>query len=240
VWRKKIGVKLFPILQRVLVHFSALARPPVRRVLLKQVYFTANEAAWLVAVTGFALGAIVVVQLHDEYGQSRDAALRLLGSLSFVELSPLLACLMMVARSSSAVAIELASMRITGEVNELKRMGISIKSYLLLPRVLGITLAAVALTAVMALSSVLGGILFASGWDASYQIFALERMLRLDEVVVCILKAVTFGLAAGIVSVHAGFSVQLQASDVPKAASRAVLRGLLALFVIDFAWAMAR
>lgn len=230
---------MFPILQQTLVHFSALARPPVRRVLLKQVYFTANEAAWLVAVTGFALGAIVVVQLHDEYGQSRDAALRLLGSLSFAELSPLLACLMMVARSSSAVAIELASMRITGEVNELKRMGISIKSYLLLPRVLGITLAAVALTAVMALASVLGGILFASGWDASYQIFALERMLRLDEVVVCILKALTFGLAAGIVSVHAGFSVQLQASDVPKAASRAVLRGLLALFVIDFAWAMA-
>lgn len=229
-----------PLLQRVLVHFSALARPPVRRVLLKQVYFTANEAAWLVAVTGFALGAIVVVQLHDEYGQSRDAALRLLGSLSFVELSPLLACLMMVARSSSAVAIELASMRVNGEVSELTRMGISIQSYLLLPRVLGIALAAMALTAVMALSSVLGGILFASGWDASYQIFALERMLRLDEVVVCILKAMTFGLAAGLVSVHAGFSVQLQASDVPKAASRAVLRGLLALFVIDFAWAMAR
>lgn len=228
------------MLQRVLVHFSALARPPVRRVLLKQVYFTANEAAWLVAATGFALGAIVVVQLHEEYGQSRDAALRLLGSLSFVELSPLLACLMMVARSSSAVAIELASMRVTGEVNELTRMGISIKSYLLLPRVLGIALAAMALTAVMALSSVLGGILFASGWDASYQIFALERMLRLDEVVLCILKAMTFGLAAGLVSVHAGFSVQLQASDVPKAASRAVLRGLLALFVIDFAWAMAR
>ncbi|MGL4996588.1 MAG: ABC transporter permease [Deefgea sp.] len=231
---------LFSMLQRVLVHFSALARPPVRRVLLKQIYFTANEAAWLAAATGFALGAIVVMQLHDEYGQSRDAALRLLGSLSFVELSPILACLMMVARSSSAVAIELASMRISGEVNELKRMGISINSYLLLPRVLGVTVAAMALTGVMALSSVLGGVLFATGWDASYQIFALERMLRLDEVAVCLVKAMTFGLAIGLVAVHSGFSVQAQASEVPKAASRAVLRGMLVLFLIDLAWAMIR
>ena len=228
------------MLQGLLVYVSALARPPVRRVLLKQIYFTAIEAAWLAAVTGFALGAIVVVQLHDEYGQSRDMALRLLGSLSFVELSPILACLMMVARSSSAVAIELASMRISGEVNELKRMGISIKSYLMLPRVLGVTVAAMALTGVMAISSVLGGILFASGWDASYQLYALERMLRLDEVVVCIAKAMTMGFAIGLVAVHAGFSVQLQASDVPRAASRAVLRGMLALFLIDLAWAMIR
>lgn len=228
------------MIQRVLVHFSALARPPVRRVLLKQIYFTANEAAWLAAIAGFAIGAIVVVQLHDEYGQSRDVALRLLGSLSFVELSPILACLMMVARSSSAVAIELASMRISGEMNELKRMGISIKSYLLLPRVLGIAIAAMALTAVMALSSVLGGILFAMGWDAGYQFFALERMLRLDEVAVGVLKAMSMGLAIGWVAVQAGFSVQPQVSEVPKAASRAVLRGMVVLFLIDLAWAVVR
>ena len=228
------------MIRRILAYFSALALPPVRRVLLKQVYFTANEAAWLVAATGFALGAIVVLQLHDEYGQSRDTALRLLGSLSFLELSPLLACLMMVARSSSAVAIELASMRIAGEVNELERLGISVYSYLLLPRVIGIMFAALILTATMALSSVMGGILFVSGWDAGYQIFALERMLRLDEVVVCLFKALSFGLLAGLVSVHAGFSVALQVSEVPKAASRAVLRGLLALFVLDFCWAMLR
>ncbi|MBM5575448.1 ABC transporter permease [Deefgea sp. CFH1-16] len=226
------------ILKRFLNHFAALARPPVRRVLLKQIYFTANEAVWLVAITGFALGATVVVQLHEEYGQSRDAALRLLGSLSFVELSPLLACLMMVARSASAMAIELASMRISGEVAALRRMGISIESYLLLPRVLGMTLAAVVLAGVMSLASVLGGVLFATGWDASYQIFALERMLRWHEVLICLLKAASFGLVAGVVSIYAGFSVPLQVSEIPKAASRAVLRGLLALFVLDFCWAL--
>ena len=228
------------IFHHVRLHLNVLARPPVRRVLYKQVYFTANEAAWLVAITGFALGAIVVEQLHGQYGQSREMALRLLGSLSFVELSPLLASLMMVARSSSAVAIELASMRVAGEVQELERMGLSVTAYLLLPRILGMAIAAVILTATMALASVAGGILLASGWDASYQILALERMLRMQEVLLCLAKATSFGLFAGALACHAGFSVAMQPSDVPKAASRAVLRGLLALFVLDLIWVIVR
>ncbi|WP_156905340.1 ABC transporter permease [Chitinibacter tainanensis] len=216
--------------------FGALSRAPVRRVLAKQVYFTANEAAWLMFLIGFALGAIVVTQLHGQYGQSRDAALRLLGSLTFGELAPLLTVLIVMARSASAIAIELASMRVNGEVRELERMGIPIHGYLVLPRVLGMMISAVLLTACMALGSMLGGMLVISGWDASYQVLALERIVRFGELALCVAKAASFGLAGGILACHAGLRVQLNATEIPRAASRAVMRGLFALFVLDLCW----
>jgi phospholipid/cholesterol/gamma-HCH transport system permease protein len=225
-------------LMQSLQEFSGFARAPVRRIFLKQVYFTANEAAWLMFFIGFALGGIVVTQLHDQYGQSRDAALRLLGSMTFTELAPLLTVLIMMARSASAVAIELATMRVSGEVRELERMGISIVSYLLLPRVLGMMGSAVLLTACMAFGALLGGVLFVAGWDASYQVLALERVLKMSEVLLCLAKAASFGLAAGLLACQSGLRVQLNATEIPKAASRAVMRGLFALFAIDLFWAI--
>jgi phospholipid/cholesterol/gamma-HCH transport system permease protein len=52
----------------------------------------------------------------------------------------------MVARSSSAVASELAHMRANGEFRCLARHGIDIGGYLLLPRMLGMTFAAIVLS----------------------------------------------------------------------------------------------
>ncbi|WP_348945163.1 ABC transporter permease [Chitinibacter sp. FCG-7] len=217
--------------------FSGFARAPVRRVYLKQVYFTANEAAWLMFFIGFALGGIVVAQLHGQYGQSRDAAMRLLGSLTFTELAPLLTVLIVMARSASAIAIELATMRINGEVRELERMDIAVSSYLIFPRVMGMMSSAVLLTACMALGAMLGGVLMIAGWDASYQVLALERILKMEEVLLCLAKAASFGLAGGILACQAGLNVQLSATEIPRAASRAVMRGLFALFALDLCWA---
>jgi phospholipid/cholesterol/gamma-HCH transport system permease protein len=219
---------------------SGFTRAPVRRVFLKQVYFTANEAAWLMFLIGFALGGIVVTQLHGQYGQSRDTAMRLLGSLTFRELAPLLTVLIVMARSASAIAIELASMRINGEVRELQRMNISIASYLILPRVLGMMCSSILLTACMALGATLGGVLLISGWDASYQVLALDRILRVGDIAICLAKAASFGLAGGILACQAGLSVQLSATEIPRAASRAVMRGLFALFALDLCWAFLR
>ncbi|QLG87896.1 ABC transporter permease [Chitinibacter bivalviorum] len=226
--------------QTYLHAFSGFARAPVRRVYLKQVYFTANEAAWLMFFIGFALGGIVVTQLHDQYGQSRDNAMRLLASLTFGELAPLLTVLIVMARSASAIAIEMASMRVTGEVRELERMNISIVSYLVLPRVLGMMSSAVLLTACMALGAMLGGVIFIAGWDASYQVLAIERVLRMNDVLLCLAKAASFGLAGGILACHSGLNVQLSATEIPKSASRAVMRGLFALFALDLIWAIVR
>lgn len=216
----------------------ALRRHAVRRVLLKQIYFTSNQAGYLVSVIGFAMGAIVVLQLHDEYGQSWETALRVLGRLGFNELAPLLGSLIMVARSSSAIASELVNMRASGEFRCLVNHGIDIAEYLLLPRVLGMTLSALVLSGCLGLFSLAGGIIFSAGWDAGYQVAQIERMLEPAWVLVCMGKSALFGCAAATLACAVGLVTRPLPTEIPKAASRAVFIGIMMLFIIDFAWSL--
>ena len=215
-----------------------LRSPAARRVLFKQAYFTGNEAGLLVALIGFALGAIVVLQLHDEYGQSREVALRILGRLGLNELAPLLGSIVMVARSSSAVASELAHMRANGEFRCLARHGIDIGGYLLLPRMLGMTFAAIVLSGCMALFALTGGMIFSSGWEAGYQVLQIERMLQPKWILVCLAKSGLFGFSSAYLACKVGLMTPALPTEIPKAASRAVFYGILMLFALDFAWSM--
>ncbi|TJZ76142.1 MlaE family ABC transporter permease [Chitiniphilus eburneus] len=215
-----------------------LRRPPVRRVLLKQIYFTGNEAAWIMLLIGFALGGIVVSQLHDQYGQSREAAMRLLAALSFRELTPLMVGLVLIARSSSAVASELASMRVHGELRSLMRYGIDPVGYLVLPRVLGMTLAATLLGFLLALSAQLGGAFFVSGVDATYQLFQMDRIVTPAMVGICLGKSALFGFAASTLACVVGLRAKAYVTEIPKASSRAVVRGLVLVFLLDLIWAV--
>lgn len=215
-----------------------LRHPPVRRVFLKQIYFTGNEAGWLVAMIGFALGATVVLQLHDEYGQSWDTALRILGRLVMNELGPLLGTLIMVARSSSAVANELANMRAHGEFRCLERHGIPCEHYLLLPRVAGLTVAAMILSGCLALFALAGGLVFSAGWHAGYQLLQLERVLQPVWVAVCLGKSLLFGMSTALLTCAVGLLTPPLPTEIPKAASRAVFGGILTLFLIDFCWSL--
>lgn len=216
----------------------ALRSPPVRRVLLKQIYFTSNETARLVSLIGFALGATVVLQLHDQYGQSWDTALRILGRLGLNELAPLLGALIMVARSASAVASELATMRANGEFRCLTRHGVDIAEYLLLPRIMGMTISAMVLAGCMALSALAGGIVFSSGWEAGYQVLQIERMVQPAWVLACVAKSAVFGLSAALLACGVGLSTPPMPTEIPKAASRAVFYGILMLFAVDFVWSL--
>ena len=217
---------------------AGLRHKPVRRVLLRQIYFTGNEAAFLVLAIGFALGGIVIALLHGQYGQSRDASLRILASLSFREISPLLAAIILIARSASAVASELATMQVHGEIRSLHRMGIPPGTYLIMPRVLGMTIACVALTIYIALTAQLGGALFSAGTDVTYEVLAIDRIIRIDLMLTCLGKALIFGLGASLTACYVGLRVGPYVTDIPKASSRAVMRGLFVIFLMDTAWTL--
>ncbi|WP_035055315.1 ABC transporter permease [Andreprevotia chitinilytica] len=230
-----------PDLLRRPAFLSALAdlrRWPVRRVLLKQIYFTGVEALLMMLIVGFVLGGIVVSQLHDQYGQSREASLRLLASLTFSELSPLFTALILVARSSSAVASELAAMKVHGELSSLARMGIPLASYLIVPRLVGMTISAAALALYLALAALLGGVVLSSGWDITYQVVLLDRIMQPSMLIVCVCKGALFGFIAVVLACWVGLSAQPYVTEIPKASSRAVMRGLLAVFLLDFGWSL--
>lgn len=213
-------------------------RAPVRRVLERQLYFTGAESVALVILIGIALGAIVVAQLHYTFGQSGADTLRLLAQLLFNELAPLVTALIVIARSSSAMASELAAMQVNREIWMLRQFGVSPLHYLVLPRIAGTVIASVFLALYLALAALLTAAVMTAGPNAWDELLQLGDALPLQRVLGGLAKSALFGGVIALMACRAGFRAGHAMTDIPRAASRAVVRSLVLVFVLDALWGL--
>lgn len=213
-------------------------RAPVRQVLARQLYFSGLESLGLVMLIGVAVGAIIVSQLHYGIGQSGVDALRLMAGLLLSELAPLLTALILIARSSSAMASELAAMRVNNEIWTLTQFGVNPVHYLMLPRVTGMLLASFLLAIYLAMAALLAGALLISGSNAFNELHQLGSTLPLAEVLQGLAKTALFGLVIATIACRTGFRAGGAMTEIPRAASRAVVSSLIAVFVLDALWGL--
>ena len=75
------------------------------------------------------------------------------------EVGPLAAAMVVILRTGTAMSAELAMMRITGQTDALRRMGIESYDYLVVPRVAGVMVATAALTCYIQFLAVAGGMI---------------------------------------------------------------------------------
>jgi phospholipid/cholesterol/gamma-HCH transport system permease protein len=214
----------------------ALSRWPVRQVLLKQLYFTGIESVATIGFVAFLVGLIVITELNNLVGGDVAATNKVLIWVVVRELGPLIAAIVMVGRSSSAFASELSTMVINGEVKSLRRMGISPLSYLVMPRVLGMTLAGVALAFYFQIVAV------GTGWIVTAvrhnillhdEISGFFELIGYGEIAATLFKSAVFGMLVAVVAAYHGLREKTAMTEVPQAVSQAVIRSLLAVFVAD-------
>ncbi|MGE5027189.1 MAG: ABC transporter permease [Betaproteobacteria bacterium] len=219
-----------------LCRLPALDRGPVRKVLLKQLYFTGIESFGPICAVGFLAGLIIVVHVNNLVGRNEILLVHVLIWTIVRELGPLLAAIVIVGRSSSAIASELAAMQVNGEVKSLRRMAISPLSYLVMPRVLGMTLTSIALAFYFqAIAVGTGAALAALRLDINLgsEIANFFEIIGFREIAASILKSAVFGVSVAVVSCYHGLRVKAAPTEIPQAASHAVIRSLLAVFVWD-------
>lgn len=216
----------------------ALRRPAVWRVWQKQVYFSGIESLPVISLIAVGLGLIVVNQIHFTFGTAIESTLEMTTRLLLSELAPLLTCIFMIARSSSAIASELAAMRVNHEFTVLEQMGIAPSAYLLMPRIWAFTISGAALAVYLLLLTLLSGAIYAVGFEALNELGVLLSRIPLSLFAVFMGKILIFAYAVAVVSCHCGLSVHLDWTAIPVAASRAVLRCLATIFLFDGLWAM--
>jgi phospholipid/cholesterol/gamma-HCH transport system permease protein len=141
---------------------GALGKPPVRLVFFKQIYFTGIEALGAVTVIATLTGIVITTQITSLVGQNIALTAKIMLWTVVRELGPLLSAIVIIARSSSATASELASMKIRGEIDHLRFMGIAPGDYLMVPRIAGITLSVVAVTFYFQMTAIVMGYAFAA------------------------------------------------------------------------------
>jgi phospholipid/cholesterol/gamma-HCH transport system permease protein len=210
---------------------------PVFRVYLKQVYFTGVEALTVVVTLFLLIGMVIITQIISLAGVgSAPLTGKVLVWIVVRELGPLLTAVIVIARSGTAIAAELATMKINGEIDVLESLGIPAARYLILPRIFGVTTAILVLTLYAEAVSIVGGFLTASlAWGISFVQYTegIVPFLTLREIGVSFLKSFFFGLFVSAVCCRQGLSVGKSLTQVPQAATKGVMQSLLLIFLLD-------
>ncbi len=210
---------------------------PVSRVLLKQVYFTGVQAWAVIVVLFFLIGALIISQIISFAGvEGAPLTGKVLVWIVVRELGPLLTAVIVIARSGTAIATELASMKIGGEIDVLETMGIPVARYLIMPRVLGAAAAVTVLALYAEVVAVAGGFLVgALAWGISVEQYnqGIVPFLTLREIGVSLFKSFFFGLIIAAVCCRQGLSVEGGPTQIPIAATKGVMRSLLLVFLFD-------
>jgi phospholipid/cholesterol/gamma-HCH transport system permease protein len=193
----------------------------------------------VVAVTGLFIGMVLAVQAYGQFA-ALGLATRLGGiiNVSVVrELGPVLAATMLAGRVGSAMAAELATMRVTEQIDALACLGVNPVHYLAAPRFLACVLLIPALTVLANFMGVMGGALIC------LQIYHVEghyywentrEYLGLWDVVTGLIKPIFFGAAIAVISCHRGFHSEAGAEGVGRAATRAFVASFIAILALDF------
>lgn len=212
--------------------------PAVRNVLARQILFTGYEAARFVALIAFLVGVSVVVQTQvalAKFGQSG-----LLGPILVMvlvrEIGPLLTNFVVIGRSGTAMATEMANMKVNGEVQVLDAQGLDPFLYLVVPRVLGAAISIFCLTVVFILVSFASGylsglLLGANTGDPWHFLDSIFGAVTPADVLNLLIKSFVPGLLMGAICCTEGLGVRGAITEVPQAATRAVVRSTAALFI---------
>jgi phospholipid/cholesterol/gamma-HCH transport system permease protein len=221
--------------------YRELGRPLLRQQLQRQIQSAGVNALPVIVAMAVLTGAATATQLAALIGADSDLTQRMLFLGLFFELAPLLSALVVVARSSAGIASELAVMNLHDEFTALRRIGVPAADYLLLPRVFGLMLALPAVTACFQALAV------GSGWLAT----ALVEGRPLAETaghfldfadpwlaLLSLAKSALMGAAVGIIACHHGSSGKASTQAISGAAIQAVGSGLVAIFVVDIAFAV--
>ncbi len=197
----------------------------------------------VVAVTGMFIGMVLAVQTYGQFHTiGLETSLGAVIHLSVVrELGPVLASVMLAGRIGSAIAAELATMRVTEQIDALACLGVDPVKYLVAPRLVACLLMIPLLAAVADVMGILGSSLICLrvyDIEAHHYWRHTREFVGIWDVFVGLVKAVVFGGLLALIACHRGFHSKPGAAGVGRAATQAFVFSFVAIIIMDFFLAM--
>ena len=204
----------------MIVKRPAHGRKLIYKIVIEQVYFTAVQALPIVIPMAVILGGVMTIQaikLTSQYDLGKYVV-----ALLVREMGPVATALIVLMRSGVAMTIEVSYGQILHETEALEMQGIDPLDVVAYPRLLGLTSAMLSLFIVFDITAVLGGSFTA--WmvtDAPISPFLRQvaNAIHPPDIFVGILKALFFGIIMTVTSQYRAFTVQMQMTAIPRAAS---------------------
>jgi len=200
------------------------------------------DAIFIVALLSFLTGMTMAfqgaVQLQ-RFGAGVFVA-DMIGMSMVRELVPLMTAVIITGRTGAAIAAELGTMQVRSEIDALSTMGISPVRFLIVPRIIAITVIGPALTLIGIFVGILGGMLVATvTLDMPAVTFwsrIVDRVTLLDFVH-GLGKSLVFAWIIGFAGSHLGMRAGGDASSVGTATTRTVVVSVFFIVLVDAVFA---
>jgi len=217
-----------------------LASPPYYLSdLLEQMDIIGVGSLPIVVLTGFFIGAVMVLQTAAQFVRFGQTALTADAvSLALVrELGPTITGLLVTGRNTSGIASELGSMVVTEQVDAMRAMGTDPTRKLVTPRMVATVLMLPLLTAMTDFSGLIGGFVVSSFTLRLGAVAFWTRAIKaldFSDLMQGLSKPLVFGFILSTVGCYHGLRVRGGTQGVGRATTQAVVASSVFILVANF------
>ncbi|MEW5819901.1 MAG: ABC transporter permease [Cyanobacteriota bacterium] len=206
---------------------------------IEQMAFLGIDALFITLTLTAVAGMIIALQVSYEMAkQGAGAYIGMLVALVIVrELGPVMASFAVTSMIGSAMSAEIATMKVTEQIDAMKVFGVDPIYYLIVPRVIaGITM--VPLLVILGnVLGILGGMVISNLIADINMLNYLDSVwsgLKTKDVLVSVFKGAVFGCLITLISSSVGYATRGGAKEVGQATTTAVVWSFLALVIFDY------
>jgi phospholipid/cholesterol/gamma-HCH transport system permease protein len=212
-----------------------------RRKVAEQLFEIGNASLLMACILSLFIGGVLALQAGPKLVERGLANVigAIVGLSMCKELGPVMMAVLIAGRVGSAMAAEIGSMRVYQEIDALQTMNINPISYLVLPRLIAISLALPLLVIFSVLVGWSGGALvcvynhqislsFAGFFDS------LRANVGVGDVLNGLFKSLVFAVVIGTVSCHQGLVTMGGPRGIGRSVTKAVVNSIVLILILDY------
>lgn len=210
----------------------------VKQLLREMINYGVNSIG-IVLIISFFIGTVLTIQLA--YNMSSPLIPRFtIGyaarEVIILEFSSSIMCLILSGKVGSSIASELATMRVTEQIDAMEIMGINSANFLILPKVVGLILF-IPVLAILSMTIAIGGgylsSYFITNLTPSDYIQGIQIFFAPKNIGFSIIKTLVYAFIISSGSAYHGYTVRGGALQVGQASTRAVVTNSILILLAD-------
>ncbi len=215
------------------------SRPFYFRLVLEQVYAIGVQSFLLVLVTGAATGSVLALQFG--YGLAKFGGKlyvpKVVALCILREMGPVFTSLLVAGRIGSGIASEVASMKVTQQIDAIRALGTSPIKKIVIPRVLASLIALPILTLFADYIGLVGALLVSLkdlniGWE--YFLIKSLETLQMRDLLTGMAKTIVFAFFISMTACWKGLHTEGGTQGVGNATTWVVVTSSIFIMVSDF------
>ena len=217
-----------------------LFTPPIYiKSLLSQLVRIGYNSLPVIGLTAFFTGGVLALQIY--VGGSRFNAENIVASIVALgitrELGPVIAGLMLAGRVSASISAEIATMRVTEQIDALITLSTNPMKYLVVPRVLAAVISLPILVIIADIIGIMGGFVVGTktlGFIEQSYIKNTLDIIELRDVMSGLIKAAVFGFIVAFMGCYHGYNSTGGAQGVGRSTTLAVVSASIFILASNY------